>query len=369
MNFNGINKAMIFPYSEYMINIIKFNDLFNFDIESIVSFKSWGYTDKDPLFIDKSGSSKYMVTDDFEGELNKVDTVILGSFEKYYGDDNIANKYLRKIVKVNKNVIILDRTNDLEIENHFKNPNVIIKDLNHSYRVTKNLNPINIPAVGIFGLEGDCGKIELQLKMYRALKNEGYKVSLIGANPELSLLGGHCYPLEIYSDKIGSLEKTKIIRDYINNIISKQKSDIVLVSSPYGLNNFGKGQIKYEYNGFLSQMIIDAIRPDANILCCNLGRNLGMIERSKKTLELISSAPTIALSSKRLYKSPRTSLRRYQIDLKKGILNDDLFRQYEGKCKEDLEVKMLDQDNIEDKAIVDLIEDTFANDNRIKDII
>ena len=96
MNFNGINKAMIFPYSEYMINIVKFNKLLNFDIKSIVSFKSWGYTDKAPLFMDKSGYSKYMVTDDFEGELNKINTVILGSFQRYYGDDEISNKYLGK---------------------------------------------------------------------------------------------------------------------------------------------------------------------------------------------------------------------------------------------------------------------------------
>ncbi|WP_066499189.1 hypothetical protein [Abyssisolibacter fermentans] len=372
MQLKDVQAVMLFPYSEDMLNVFKFRESLEFKINSVVSFKSWGYIGKDAGTIDGGSISGYIVKSDFDRELDKIDTVILGSFRKYYGDTDIVDRYLDKILKAKKNVILLENHQNVDLEQYIKKFEEMGLKFYYFAPEVRNallLNQISIPVIGVFGMEEDCGKTEMQLLIARALKKKGYKVSVIGSNTQIELLGGNIYPKALYGDDISEIKKIKTIRTFVNDIVEREKPHLLIISSPYGVNSFGDDEIDYKYNGILSHIIIEALHPDANIFCANGGRDLRWNKRSIETLELLSCAPTISVFTKRLNKIPEIASTKLNIELKKGIFNDEIFAELKRNCEELFDMKLADQDYVSDDEIVDLIENTFRVKNKLLNII
>lgn len=372
MDFKDIKEVMLFPFSEDMLNIIRFRDELEFNIISVVSFKSWGYIGRDAATIDGGRASGHIVTNDLETELGKVDTVVLGSFRKYYGDKHIVEKYLKKILEAAKNVVLLDNTQYIDFRQFERKFNEINRRF--CYFATEaldtfKLNQITVPVIGVFGLEEDCGKTEMQLLIARALKKEGYKISMIGPNTQIGLFGGNVYPKLLYRDDIGEIEKIKSIRSFTNRIVENEKPDVLIISSPYGINSFGDDEVNYKYNGMLSHIIIEALHPDANIFCVNSGRDIRWSKRSIETLELLSCAPTIAVATKRINNRPEITSLNLNTKLKKGLHSNNMFSQLRQTWNESIGKKILDQDYLQDGEIVELIENTFDTNNRLAKLI
>lgn len=374
MFFKDIGEVMLFPFSEDMLNIIKFRDALEFNIVSVVSFKSWGYVGRDAATIDGGIASGHIVNSDFETELDKIDTVILGSFRKYYGDEHIVEKYLDEMLEAGKNVILLEDTfhiNFKQYEEKFYEINRKLYYFAPNALDTLLLSQITIPVpvIGVFGLEENCGKTEMQLLIARALKKEGYKTSMIGPNTQIGLFGGNVYPKLLYRDDIGEIEKIKSIRSFANKIVENEKPDILIISSPYGINSFGDDEVDYKYNGMLAHIIIEALHPDANIFCINSGRDIRWSKRSIETLELLSCAPTIAVATKRINNRPEITSLKLNTKLKKGLHSDNIFSQLKQTWNESTGKKVLDQDYLQDGEIVELIENTFDTNNQLAKLI
>lgn len=366
---HSFKKVMLFPYSKELLAVYRFRDQLPFEICSVVSFKSWGYVEKNCGSIDGGEPGTHVVKGDFTSELSQVDSVILGSFSKYFGDKDVRNKYLMEIYQAGKNVLVLEPMAEEEISKYrtlFREKGLEFVVLDSSYTNDDMTSLISTPVLGVFASGQDTGKLEMQLKLYRALKNAGYRISMIGANPQIVLLGGYAYPFAIYQNSFGENQKIKILRSFANMIIRREMPDVLIISAPYGMNNFEEDRwgIDEGKNGLLAHIIIEALKPDANIFCFNSG-DPGWSKRALNTLEALSLAPTLAAATKRFMCTPIKAYERF----KYSLLDDEMFQLHLDKWKENLHPMIIDLDKAREEELLQLVLNAFDAEQRLEMIL
>lgn len=368
--FNLMGRVMLFPYSKELLEVYKFQEMLPVKIQSVVSFKSWGYVGKNACSIDSNQVGKHLITGDFTSELSNIDSVILGSFKKYFGRANILEDYLKQIWEAEKNVLVLAQINPQLISKY----KLLFQGIDKYFFAHKLddfqradlTSLLEIPVLGVFGSDEGCGKLEMQLKMSRGLTAAGYRVSMIGANPQLLLLGGNLYPQAFYSERLSGHQKIKILRSFAHQIIRKERADLLIISAPYGLNNFEEDRWGMDFGktGLLAHLLIEALKPDANILCFVPG-DLKWTKRALKTLEALSAAPTLAIAAKRLMRSPIQAYERF----KYGLIDDQMLSLYLDIWRENLHENFIDIEEVVESDLAQIIMDALDAEKRLQSLI
>ncbi len=360
---------MLFPYNRDMYPVYKFRELLPFQIHSLVTVKSWGYVGKNPDAIDGGEVGEQLITADFEQGLQEVDSVILGSFSKYYNNFGVVEEYLDKILAAGKNVIVLDSLIPEVIAHYaalFTAKEQIFLVMNNNFNHDNWPTLIPIPVVGVFGSAAGSGKLEMQVQLYRAMSKAGYRVLLLGPNPQINLFGGYMYPASFYRQDIGENQKIKLLRSFANKLIQKCQPDLLIISAPYGLNNYEEDRWGFNQGktGLLAHIVMETFKPDANILCFIPG-DLEWSKRAVQMIESLSLSPILAVAARRLLKIPTKA---YEM-VKYGLLDDELLNLYLDVWKEDLHSKFIDLLKVKDDDLVQLVEDVFDVHKRLESVI
>lgn len=365
----SLEKVMLFPFSNELLGVYKFREMLPCQIQSVVSFKSWGFVGKNAATIEGGEPGPHVISGDFEKELKYVDSVILGSFSKYYGDEGIIDTYLNKIYEAGKNVLVLDVLEPEKIlyyKQLYLKKNKQFLALHVDFQQDQLTPPLSVPVLGIFGSGEGVGKLETQVHLYKALKNQGYRISMIGPNPQITLLGGYTYPPVLYQETIGENQKVRILRAFAHMIISKDQSDLLIISAPYGMNNLEEDRWGFSFGktGLVAHIVIEAMKPDANLFCFAPG-DLKWSKRSLQTMEVLSAAPTLAVVTKRIMRIPINAFEKF----KYGLFDDEMFDFHRDLWRKELHPNIIDLEKVSERQLVILIEDAFDAEKRLESLI
>lgn len=280
-------RLMIFPYNWDAISLIRNQDkITEYDLVVVCSFK------EDRNVIDYNlNKDNLILTVDFENVLEEVQAVLFC--------DNLLNidlnGYVSKLTEAfnRGKEIILSEKLYYELLNVSEEISVMeskMKIIRNFYQkkpkeVKRILYPIETPVVCIFGFGEDCDKFNTHIAFSNILEDQGYTCLNIYSNSLGKILGGEVLPSFMYSDKISLCQKTQLFNSYVFDLNRKHNSDIIVISSPYGImprniyisNKFGE----------IPLIISNAVNIDMGILCIDFVSDVSdyYIEELRKLMQ------------------------------------------------------------------------------------
>ncbi|MCM1008200.1 MAG: TIGR04066 family peptide maturation system protein [Ruminococcus flavefaciens] len=132
------------------------------------------------------------------------------------------------------------------------------------FKVYKEVTNCDIPICAVSGEWETTGKFNIELKLLRNLRDQGYNVSMVGSNFFSSFFGVNRFPDFMFSGAISETEKPHVFNRYLNRIVVNEDPDILIVGVPGAMERYND----YETNrfGILPFITFQAIRPDYLIL-------------------------------------------------------------------------------------------------------
>ncbi len=250
-------KVIVFPYNLEFSPIIRHKDLLkNLTIVGLVSPIGWGFNGKDACTADGGSEINKIVSCDFEGLLNKCDTVIICNSRDPLDFKCEIYPNIIKAISCRKNIICLislEDENKAEIKRLCNENNVYFKYLYSNRKKSYNtggiekLFKIETPIVFVIGTTIRTSKFEIQLNIKEGLLNIGYKISQIGSRDYCDLLGFHSFPGFMYDNNLNEAQKIVLFNNYVKRIEYDEKPDLIIIGIPGGImkindtftNNFG----------------------------------------------------------------------------------------------------------------------------------
>jgi peptide maturation system protein (TIGR04066 family) len=265
-------RLLIYPFSIEGITILRYKDLLcSYHIDSLVCPKGFCFSGMDAGIIDKGPMVGVKVTDEFENELHKIDTVL---FIKYDIDLKDWKRDLMDKVRVaadsKKNILCT-----VELEEDFL---VEIKGLceksgrffkyYHGDGKLDNLMPkgeklfeIKTPVIAVYGLSERCRKFDVQLSLRQNLLKQGYSISQVGSRNYCELFGFHPFPKFMFSKGLHESDKIILLNHYVKNLELKEKPDVIIIGIPGGVMPINNDITSYF--GITAFEVSQAVLPDA----------------------------------------------------------------------------------------------------------
>lgn len=265
-------KALLFPYDISLLHMITSRDLMvEYEIVSVVSLKSWGYCGEDAGA--KVGVSTGMsVSEDFEKEIKKADTLIIA-------DTNIELKcelidtYIEKAKNMGK--LILDERRSAH--NSSNAGNELLCRTPEREEIPQ-IRDICKPIIMIVGTGENTGKFDVQLYAREVFLSQGYKVTQIGSKSCCALWGFHGFP-DFMTGNLSGAEKIIRFNHYVNAIANSEDSDIVIIGVPGGVVPISSKML--DDFGLMNYMVANAVKPDYVIL------NTSYVDYNEQYIETI----------------------------------------------------------------------------------
>ncbi|MGF7045999.1 putative NAD-dependent epimerase/dehydratase family protein [Paenibacillus sp. DS2015] len=292
-----MKNVALYPFNKITQGIVRFRDLTDFSITSIIDFVL--NTNEDAGQIIEGKPSGIVITDNIEEALSAVDTLILndpgtsfGNNQGVYSQYNLKELWRTLVLSAHeKNVRVVSvheifdeeslmwlQDHEITIDVDPQIPYSLEQRLNEEYvfpspedKVSTYLNYFNLDnimsnynqnicKVGIFATRGCLGKFTAQMTLFRELRNAGEKVQAIISEPTASLFnqpGGDIM-------KFISQKRLDQYPYYINAAVREAEhndNDFVLLSGQGSLlpnHNFVIAATKTSY--------LRAFQPDVTLL-------------------------------------------------------------------------------------------------------
>lgn len=288
-------KAVIFPFNKENHNIIRYQNMLEFDIVSVYDSKYSGKVGTSTNNLLKINSEQNYIIKNIEAiDYDEFDLFVLGhtkELENYIGDIGLAKCIIEKCLKKNKVVYSYDEYIEFLDNKNYYHPNIKWKD--------EYLSPLgklyrsSTPTIGVLGTTSKQGKFSLQLILREKFINDGYEIGQISSEPTGLLFGmDYCFPFG-YSANTDVIRKKMV--QYINKLLHSLDSskDVILVGSqsstlPYDYGNiddFTFSQIEFLFS----------TKPDCVVLCVNSFDKFTDIERTIKFIESSINTRVISL--------------------------------------------------------------------------
>ncbi len=280
-------KSIIYPYNLSVSQIMRNENIVkDYNIKACVTPRGYLHEGNDISCIDEGVITGIKVSNDFNGELELVDTVIWAEYSYYFGLNNqnpfknIIYNNIQMAINKKKDIICLELLSESEF-NHFnklaKEKKVKFTYYNNSVAITPNMDlkdSIYIPIIGVLGLNDNCMKFNTQLLIREALQNKGYKISQIGSKHYSELFGFHSFPPYLFDNRINNLEKIYAFKEFVIKIINDENPDIMVIGVPKGILNTSETVI--DNFGLISYLISCSVKFDYSILnipCFTINNN------------------------------------------------------------------------------------------------
>ncbi|BDU51208.1 DUF1611 domain-containing protein [Haliovirga abyssi] len=221
-----MKKVCIYPFNKVTHGLVRFKEMLDFEITSIIDFNFDIGKDAGEMVNGKKIGVK--ITDNVEKALETVDTLILNdpgipmkNFEEFYESKNLREKWLDlikvanlkniKIISTFLGVDILKLSNmgidiDIDCLERKKINQFVTKVLGYK----KKSNNKKIQKIGIFGTKSCIGKFTAQMNLYKEL-SESEKVDIILTEPT----GRYFKKPQIANMKIGYKETEEYLKALI----------------------------------------------------------------------------------------------------------------------------------------------------------
>ncbi len=300
-----IKKAIVFPFNKEIHSLLRFQDMLNFEIKSVLDSKYMGninrtigtvlqnLNDKTNLIVENI--EKF----DWEGDF---DTVILGHLEKLekITKQNYFEKIIEKCAQYNKKIYILDDMSSQKrkfLLNMMKKENVFFNSIStldmQQYNKDK-LYRFGRPILSVLGTSSRQGKFTLQLELRKRFLKDGYKVGQLGTEPTSKLFGfEEMIPFGYNASVHLNMEDMVFYNNSCMHEIGLKEPDIIIIGSQsQTVNSYWGNQNMYPYEQYLFLL---ATEPDAYILCINADDSVDYIKRTQKYIESITCAVNVGI--------------------------------------------------------------------------
>lgn len=265
-----MKKLIIYPYDKETSCIARYRNLIvDYELVGVIGFKGWNINLKDASYFDGGSNTSINISEDFEREIEKCDTVLFLDVNRPIN----LSCYILKIEiaqKFNKEILVTKKIDDLLRLNNVKllNYKVIGKEDRYekylSYKKIETIKDINTPIITIFSLGEHCNKFDISLSLRRSFLRDGYKVLQLGTKEYSSIFGIQKLPDFLFNKKASFEEKVLRFNSYIYDINRNLEPDIIIITVPGGImpisnyitNNFGE----------LSYVISNAVKSDLGIM-------------------------------------------------------------------------------------------------------
>ncbi len=269
--------AIIYPYDVEFSPVLRYADILEkYNITGVVSPSGWGLGGKDAGSIDSNRTTDIYVSENYDEELDKCDTVIFTQPNYYIDFSRSVYPKIIKAIEAGKNIVCLiklDETIKLEIEkkcaenkvniDYYSNDNQCI----HIERISVEnecIYDLYTPVVFVASNAERACKFEIQLSLREQLLKMGYRVSQIGTREYCEMFGFHSFPKFMYDCSIPESNKVVLFNHLIKQIEKIEKPDIFIIGIPGGVMPYNK--VFTNRFGILAYEVSQAVNPDVAIL-------------------------------------------------------------------------------------------------------
>ena len=266
-------KLLIYPYDIETVPIVKYCELLcGYEICGLVSPQGWGFTGRDAGYADGGRTLGIIVSSDFDGELEKCDTVFFVESHIKLDFERIIKPKLLKAAAAGKNIIctlVVDSEAQEEIARQSGSCGAYYKYMNNSGKDSRSIPEIeelyelNTPVIFVLGLSERTQKFEIQLALRKHVMDMGYKISQVGSRSYCELFGFHSLPQFMHDRSFSESQKIVLFNRFVKSIEIREKPDVIVIGIPGGImpfnNRFTNGF------GMLAYEISQAVVPDAAV--------------------------------------------------------------------------------------------------------
>ncbi len=135
---------------------------------------------------------------------------------------------------------------------------------NKDDKVFKEVQDISVPVCAVSGEWETTGKFPIELKLLRKLRNQGYKVSMVGSGFFSPFFGVHRFPDFMLSGSVNETEKPHVFSRFLNQIVLNEGADILIVGVPGAMQRYNDKETNRF--GILPFITFQAFKPDYFIL-------------------------------------------------------------------------------------------------------
>lgn len=233
------------------------------------------------------------------GHLGKISSIKHKDMIKYFFDlciEKQKNIFIFDVIDNYENEIALMKKNNLKVYS----PNLKIDD-NYNQTFGK-LYGISVPVIGIMGTSPKQGKMTLQLKLKRKFTEKGYKLGMLGTEPNCELLGfDKSIPVGYGTDLCSDMDKiTYVVNRYIHDI-DMEKPDIIFFGSQSQTVPYNYGNLNF-YTP-MQTSLLQGSEPDSIVLVVNAFDDINYIQKTINFIESFTNANVTAIVISDFYRN------------------------------------------------------------------
>ena len=306
--FPWLQKAALYPFNKEMHALVRGRDLLNFELCGIADPLGKGLVGKDAgqaLGLSPMGQH---IRPQLAEALEKADSLILGYVDHLsrINKKDLLRQSIKTALEHNCHIFSFHAIPpgpyaDLyrlaaQKGKHLTYPSITYAQVQQAIHSAPNLNPVDVPVLGVFGTSSQQGKFTLQLALRRNLLRLGYTVGQIGTEHHAALFGmdlafpmGYASPLNLPLQCYVPYLDAKM-----RQICRDKRPDIILVGSqsgtiPYDIHT-------HSTHSMASTAFLLGTKPDACILVVNSIDDERYIEDTLDGIHALAKAPTLALA-------------------------------------------------------------------------
>lgn len=287
-----MKKSIVFPFNKEIHSIANNEDLISTEIVAYYSHKATGQVGKRICDVIKWSTNEKIIRNINDIDWQSFDSIILGHMDELdmlTKSDN-KHKILEEAEKRKKAVYSFDPLyNYSERNDIFYFPHIDNEDVPYNYG---KLYKTDKPILSIIGTGSRQGKFTLQLILRRKLQEMGYIIGQIGTEASALLFGMDCvFPCGYNSAVNLNLYNTLAKLNQMVYYLSQKNVDIILTGSQNAVVTYNDNNI--ENYPIYHQIVLQAIQPDAMILCINPFDSIEYIVRPINAAESLTEGKVI----------------------------------------------------------------------------
>ncbi|WP_313562015.1 TIGR04066 family peptide maturation system protein [Ruminiclostridium cellobioparum] len=270
-------RAIVYPYDVEFSPILRNADILEkYNITGVVSPSGWGLGGKDAGSIDSNRTTGIYISDNFDEQLDKCETVIFTQPYHYIDFTKSIYPKINKAIEAGKNIVCLlklDEIKKAEIKKKCieKMVNIIYHSNSYSYKHIERISvenehiyELSTPVIFVTSIAERAYKFEIQLALREQLTKMGYNVSQVGTRACCEMFGFHSFPEFMYNCSIPESNKVVLFNHFIKKIEETEKPDILVIGIPGGVMPYNK--MFTNRFGILAYEVSQAVNPDVAIL-------------------------------------------------------------------------------------------------------
>ena len=113
------------------------------------------------------------------------------------------------------------------------------------------------------------------------------------------LFGFHSFPSFMYSKYIGEIQKVFLFREYINNIVNRERPQVLIIGAPHGIMNVSESDI--DNYGMVLYLMSAAVQINHMFFCIPFFYyNNDFLKRTTDLLKIKYNVPSVSLIASNL---------------------------------------------------------------------